>query len=206
MPSLSASSFARALVVLLGAAAVHALVPGCSSDTRSGDGDSSSGSGTTEADLENVCDLFCGCRGCSDTERSDCISEGQDVVDDADDAGCSPELGGYVACVEAEFQCLDNGTIDVDGCNTEIEDLEDCMNESGTTTTTTSTGSGIPSDLCDQAIGHLESCGLNTGEPPPDCSGEDVQCVANCVLDADCDELTNPQGTPYVDCINGCGV
>jgi len=66
---------------------------------------------------------------------------------------------------------------------------------------------GCGSNACDDACDKIEECGgtctgdVNGGE----CTGQ-AECVAGCIADASCQELTdilNPQN-PYLQCVGKC--
>jgi hypothetical protein len=147
-------------------------------------------------DVGAVCDAVCECTGCSDSERDDCEDDGEDILQEAEAAGCEDEADAYLECVEDELECKDD-RIHVDGCEVVSEELEECMDD---------VPIGVGGTACDAAVDRLEECGLGSGEPggEAECEGA-VRCAAQCIADADCDDINNPTSdSAYVACVSGC--
>jgi hypothetical protein len=126
-----------------------------------------------------LCQDACDCMGCSNSELEECVEELEDAQEYAEKEGCSDEFDSYLDCLSG-FQC-DGDDIEVPD---ECEDLEDDLNEAcGDDDVTVSGG-----DLCQLAANKVSSCQGDPAPPPgqgAQCTGT-VECVAQCVLDADC--------------------
>lgn len=94
--------------VLAGALCVSAVLTGC---------------GTS---IEDLCEEYCDCEGCSDAELDECIEEGQHMEEMAEDVGCGDEWDDYVDCISDHATC-DNGDWEVEdeSCEEEFESCED---------------------------------------------------------------------------------
>ncbi len=79
-----------------------------------------------------ICDDICECTGdCSDNDRDECYDEFDDAERRADNEDCGAEFDEYVSCLGSEFECRTGGRYDLDGCNGEGEDLNDCYRGRG---------------------------------------------------------------------------
>lgn len=75
--------------------------------------------------VSSFCDKVCDCSGCTESERSDCVDNGEEIRDNAADEGCSAQFDTYLSCLNNEATCV-NDTIDADGCEDEAEKLSEC--------------------------------------------------------------------------------
>jgi hypothetical protein len=80
--------------------------------------------GTSAASL---CDEYCECEGCSDNELDECIDDIEDNERRADNEGCLDQYDDLLACYDDEGECRDGDDFDLDGCEPEARDLNDCL-------------------------------------------------------------------------------
>lgn len=97
---------------ILGVAAVAlwGLAPGCG------------------ASIGSYCDKACDCIGCNDSEHDDCIDDLEDARKAAQDESCGDKFNDILSCYDSELTC-DDGDLDVDGCESESEALEKCLED-----------------------------------------------------------------------------
>ena len=76
----------------------------------------------------SICDDMCDCEGCSDNERDECIDEIEDLERAAEREGCEDQFDEALSCVSDEAECRGDDW-DADGCEPELEDLDDCVDE-----------------------------------------------------------------------------
>jgi hypothetical protein len=66
---------------------------------------------------------------------------------------------------------------------------------------------GCGGDACDDAADKLEECGFSGGDggdADAECT-EQAECVSNCIVDAECDDITSPTAdSAYTKCLAGC--
>lgn len=60
--------------------------------------------------------------------------------------------------------------------------------------------------VCDEACDKLDDCGvMSTGGASCSCDSDLEECVAECVLDASCEEIeANDPDSPYTQCMKSC--
>lgn len=68
------------------------------------------------------------------------------------------------------------------------------------------TGGGTSGNVCDQAIEKLKGeCGITDVGGPAGCTQDKDKCIAGCILDAPCDEVTDlNQDNGFYDCLADC--
>lgn len=156
--------------------------------------------------VTSYCDKVCDCMGCSETERADCVDDLGDYRKAADEEGCGGQFDAVLSCASSELVCRDD-RIEVDGCDAEIEELNECS--SGTVP--------VVNDVCqlavDQIVAKYESCNIEvtpSGEDPPECTaelGQQSLCVAACLNATTCAVLNgeDQEGlSAYADCLGAC--
>ena len=135
----------------------------------------------------SLCDDFCDCQGCSDTERDDCVDDIEDAEKRAEEAGCEQQFDELVDCMDDQLECRD-GRVDADGCESETKDLSECSDgEVG----------GPSASACDTAV---ELCGGTPGEEEVDCTGATL-CTAQCIVSASSCDLNNMS---LQQCVSDC--
>lgn len=86
-----------------------------------------------------------------------------------------------------------------------------CDSDDDTMESGSAEGTGASGDICEQATEYYESCGLTPQDDGQACEGE-IECSAQCALDATCEELEEAQdpavflggGNEYTACILDC--
>ena len=74
-----------------------------------------------------LCDEFCECEGCSDSEYDECVDELEDDEREADNEGCLDQYDDLLACYDDEAECRDGDHFDADGCGPEQKNLNECL-------------------------------------------------------------------------------
>jgi hypothetical protein len=74
----------------------------------------------------DACDDSCNCQGCSDAEYAECVDTAEDQERRVEDEGCIDFYDDYLACAGDEFSCV-NGKVDLDGCETELGRVVNCL-------------------------------------------------------------------------------
>jgi len=132
--------------------------------------------GGCEASVSSVCDAFCDCKGCTDSEFEQCVTDNETGVRLAEDQGCANQVDAYLTCIDDELACVED-EVEIIGCNSELDELTDCA------------GAVLGFGGCELGARKLEEClGEGTGEFG-ECTPE-IECTLNCVASASCEELT----------------
>lgn len=77
--------------------------------------------------VNQICNDFCECEGCSDEEVEDCNDDADELQDDVAREECSAELDILAECFRENADCDDSQyTIDVGDCDDELDDFADC--------------------------------------------------------------------------------
>lgn len=153
----------------------------------------------------SLCNRVCECTGCSKDERADCVDDLDDARKEARNEGCGDQYDAYFSCAASEMQC-EGDSIEVDGCDTELRELRQCM------------GDGVPvigKDACQAALDRLirrfQECDIAIEAPPPaerQCSAQDAalyQCYVPCYEASSCDVLTGEASSDELNtCITSC--
>jgi len=105
---------------------------GTGGDSATGSATQASTSQTTVggggAALSNeVCDVLCDCRSCSEGDRAACIRLQEDERTAAEAGGCGKEGDAYIACLRDESTCVD-GQVNDAPCLVEGDRLAFCFN------------------------------------------------------------------------------
>ncbi len=74
----------------------------------------------------SICNDICDCEGCSDNELDECVDEIEDQQKEAEDEGCGDQASALLDCLGAELECRDS-EVDLDGCNSEQEEINNCL-------------------------------------------------------------------------------
>lgn len=62
--------------------------------------------------IENLCARACDCDAeCDAAEEAECIAEGEELEQAAEDAGCTEAFNDFLACVDDTLVC-ENGDVD----------------------------------------------------------------------------------------------
>ncbi len=77
----------------------------------------------------DFCDAYCECERCNDREEDDCNLSVGAIFDVADAYDCTAEADAYFECAIADNDCDDNVFSVDDGCQGEIEDLFECIDD-----------------------------------------------------------------------------
>lgn len=154
----------------------------------------------------SICSDICDCEGCSESELADCVDDVEDGQKAAEDMGCGDQFDAALACYGDEFRCV-SGDIDVDGCNTELDELSGCADG-------TPIGFG---NACDRyaaaAQAKVDECGLDGsggGGGTVQCTGDVValaQCLTPCIENVPCAALDGSDQEAlqvYSDCVGAC--
>lgn len=144
-----------------------------------------------ESEVNSYCVARCECQGCSQVERADCLDDVEDSQRLAEHDNCALELSNYVDCYAREGVCT-NGAWLVSTCTVKGTALRDCSSRSATFVKT----------ACEEEVDKRASCGLSGGGTGP-CGSTD-ECAALCALVAPCDELKDPEGSSYGNCVYDC--
>lgn len=153
-----------------------------------------------KADPASICDVRCGCEGCSRKEYADCVDDVEDALPLADDDGCSGKFDAYISCYADTGTCEkgflpDQYIFRADNCRDKGDALKACS----------PTGGSFVKTICQDASEKLQKdCGFGSGGFGADCTGADA-CVAACDLSATCNEINNPvPGAAYTNCVLAC--
>lgn len=64
---------------------------------------------------------------------------------------------------------------------------------------------GCGGDECSDAVDKLEECGFTTSNAKDECESDQDECIAKCINNASCDEITGQNTTGgYGACVAGC--
>ena len=78
--------------------------------------------------IAGLCEEMCDCEGCSDEELDECIDELEDMEHAAEREGCEDQFDTALSCFSDEAECHGDD-FDADGCEPELEDLDDCVDD-----------------------------------------------------------------------------
>lgn len=135
---------------------------------------------------DEICEIKCGCEGCSQEQRDDCIADVETTTSKAEDLGCSTQYADWLQCVEEEAECRNGDTFAWDGCDIEEDALEEC-------------GGGNP---CDAAAKKLcDECKFSCTDPST--CDERNACLSTCVVNATCEEIAT-SSSAYSNCVGAC--
>jgi hypothetical protein len=174
------------------------------------------GQGCTLA--QEYCDVFCECERCNDRQADDCELAVQAAVDIADEYDCTAESDEYLECARLDNDCDDNNFTVDDGCNGELEDLADCLDDNSDIlnfgSVNVAQGQGPTDAVQQQAQGGGQTfcacsctCTMCTIESETrtceagqgGCESCDVVCTDACLADAMCGSLDTALG----ECVQG---
>ncbi len=159
--------------------------------------------------VAGYCNKVCDCTGCSESEKDQCVDYLEEYKETAEEAGCGGEFNDALGCVTSELEC-DGDSPDIDGCDSENEELEECLSGGGP-------GPG-GSNACevyqDTVVDKYVECGIDAPEvgEVPECSDEQAQqaaCLTQCVdfLPCGCltgESCTEEESQSYSDCVSSC--
>lgn len=129
-----------------------------------------------EASISSVCDAFCDCKGCLDSEYEQCVTDNEAGARLAQDQGCTDQVDAYLICVDDKLACVED-EVEIIGCNSELDELADCA------------GAVLGFGGCELGARKLEEC-LGEGAGAFGECTPDIECTLNCVASATCEELT----------------
>lgn len=142
-----------------------------------------------DASVSSICDAFCDCQGCTDTEFNECVKENEQALKTAQKEGCAAQADALLTCVQSELRCVEE-EVEISGCDDERDKLFECS------------GTIIGFGGCELGEKKLEEClGLNPGDVG-ECT-PDVECNLLCVAGATCDEIQNGS-IELNDCFSKC--
>jgi hypothetical protein len=74
--------------------------------------------------VESVCREACNCSDeCDDADLDECVAEGEELENAAEDAGCTEQFNDFLACVDDSLECV-NGTVETDDCEEFLSSCE----------------------------------------------------------------------------------
>lgn len=144
-----------------------------------------------ESPVATYCVARCDCQGCSQVERGDCLDDVDDAQRLAEHDGCTSKFDDYMSCYADTGTCVSGAWI-ASTCTIKGSALRDCSERSAKFVKT----------ACEEEIDKRASCGLTGGGTGP--CGPGDECAAFCALQAPCEELVNPSGTNYSNCVSDC--
>lgn len=143
----------HALVLALGAAAPAA---GCSTVNGA-----------------SVCEQWCTCEGCSQSQRQDCESSFAKGAKLSEDKGCPELYDAFLGCIADHLQCVGD-RVDIDACEAEESAMKKCT--------------GGP---CDELIAKEQACCEAQGNDPSSCKNIIDQQNIDGVSDEVCEAALN---------------
>jgi hypothetical protein len=75
--------------------------------------------------VQEICQIECDCKACSDDAYDACVDDGKRIEDDSEEAGCTREFEAYSNCAMTNYSC-NSGDFDV-SCGQQEFDLESCV-------------------------------------------------------------------------------
>lgn len=143
-----------------------------------------------EVSVSSVCDAYCDCVGCTDSEFDSCVTDNEAGISEAREQGCTEEADAYLNCVDDEFQCVEDEA-EITGCNRTLDKLTACA------------GVVVGFGGCELGVRKLEEClGEGGGSQFNECT-PDVECTLTCVALATCEEI-QMGSTELNNCFSEC--
>lgn len=81
------------------------------------------------ASVDSICDRVCECEQCTDADRTQCVSSGEQFENQAVAAGCQDQYDEYLSCLDDNLVCT-NGEAEASGCGAAVSALDSCVRPS----------------------------------------------------------------------------
>ncbi len=134
-----------------------------------------------------LCNDYCGCEECSDSEEDTCEKQADEAFEKAKSEGCEEPFEAYADCLSDGFECNDDRARYTETCAAEQDALTECAGAV----------IAIGGNVCSLAA---TICGALGGTEGAQCSGP-VVCAAQCIVDANSCDVTDPD---LANCITSC--